>query len=180
MRVIAATNKNLEKEVAEGRFRLDLYYRLNVFPMAVPALRERKEDIPALAYYFMNRYNQKAGKKISGFSEEALQKMMVYDWPGNIRELENLVERNVLLEKGTIIEDVSLSIVVKATESTSSETFPMKTIHENERDYIVAVLKKCKGKISGNEGAAGILNLPPSTLKSKMKKLGIKKEYINL
>ncbi|NLR78437.1 sigma 54-interacting transcriptional regulator [Chitinophaga eiseniae] len=179
VRVIAATNKNLEKEVAEGRFRLDLYYRLNVFPIHIPALRERKEDIPALAYHFMNRYNHKAGKRISGFSDDALKKMMMYDWPGNIRELENLVERQVLLEKGPIIEDVSLPIHRGIPEAPAIDEKRMKTIHENERDYIVAVLKKCNGRIWGSGGAAEILNLPPTTLTSKMKKLGIKKGYIS-
>ncbi|WP_248276994.1 sigma 54-interacting response regulator [Chitinophaga sp. Ak27] len=179
VRVIAATNKNLEKEVAEGRFRLDLYYRLNVFPIHIPALRERKEDIPALAYHFMNRYNHKAGKKINGFSDSALRKMMMYDWPGNIRELENLVERQVLLEKGPTIEDVVLPIHLSAQEAPAVEEKRMKTIHENERDYIVAVLRKCNGRIWGNGGAAEILNLPPTTLTSKMKKLGIKKGYIS-
>lgn len=179
VRVIAATNKNLEKEVAEGRFRLDLYYRLNVFPIHIPALRERKDDIPALAYHFMNRYNHKAGKKISGFSDNALKKMMMYDWPGNIRELENLVERHVLLEKGPTIEDVVLPIHLSAQEAPAVEEKRMKTIHENERDYILAVLRKCNGRIWGNGGAAEILNLPPTTLTSKMKKLGIKKGYIS-
>jgi DNA-binding NtrC family response regulator len=178
VRVIAATNRNLEKEVAEGRFRLDLYYRLNVFPVTLPPLRDRKEDIPALAYHFMNHYNHKAGTKISGFSDEALKKMMTYDWPGNIRELENLVERNVLLAKSVVIEDVLLNVFVKSPGEPAAEELRMKTIHENERDYIISVLKKSNGRIWGSGGAAEILNLPPSTLKSKMKKLGIKKEYI--
>src|SRR6185436_18351123 len=108
VRVIAATNRNLEKEVGEGRFRLDLYYRLNVFPIQLPPLRERTEDIPALAYHFINIYNRKAGKKITGLSDKALKNFAAYHWPGNIRELENLIERNVLLAKGTIIEDIAL------------------------------------------------------------------------
>jgi DNA-binding NtrC family response regulator len=178
VRIIAATNKNLEKEVAEGRFRLDLYYRLNVFPITLPPLRDRKEDIPALAYYFMNLFNHKAGRKIRGFSDEVLKKLMSYHWPGNIRELEHLIERSVLLEKGTMIENISLPITLKSMEETTTSEVPMKTIHENERDYIVAVLKKCNGRIWGPGAAAEVLNIPPSTLKSKMKKLGIKKEYI--
>lgn len=179
VRIIAATNKNLEKEVAEGRFRLDLYYRLNVFPITLPPLRERKEDIPALAYYFMNLFNHKAGRKISGFSDEVLQKLMSYHWPGNIRELEHLIERSVLLEKGTIIEIISLPITPKSVNESNTGEIRMKTIHENERDYIISVLKKCKGRIWGPGAAAEILNIPPSTLKSKMKKLGIKKEFIS-
>jgi DNA-binding NtrC family response regulator len=178
VRIIAATNKNLEKEVADGRFRLDLYYRLNVFPITLPALRDRKEDIPALAYYFMDHYSHKAGKKISGISENVLWKMMAYNWPGNIRELEHLIERSVLLAKGTVIEDILLPTVSKKDELGVHEETTMKTIEENERDYIISVLKKCNGRIWGPGAAAEILNINPSTLKSKMKKLGIKKEYI--
>lgn len=178
VRFIAATNKNLEKEVAAGRFRLDLYYRLNVFPIMLPALRDRKEDIPALAYHFMNHYSHKAGKKISGLSETVLLKMMAYNWPGNIRELEHLIERSVLLTKGAVIEDILLPTVEKKEGSAAAEDAALKTIVENERDYILSVLRKCNGRIWGAGAAAEILNINPSTLKSKMKKLGIKKEYI--
>jgi DNA-binding NtrC family response regulator len=176
VRIIAATNRNLEKEVAEGRFRLDLYYRLNVFPIVLPPLRERLEDISDLGYHFMRIYNRKAGKKITGFSDKVLKNMMAYHWPGNIRELENLIERSVLLTKGTIIEDVSLPAAQKKDISMATPDFPMKTIHENERDYIINVLKKCNGRIWGAAGAAEVLNIPPTTLKSKMKKLGIRKD----
>jgi len=177
VRVIAATNKNLEKEVAEGRFRLDLYYRLNVFPIVMPPLRDRKEDIPALAYHFMNYFNQKAGKKLSGISDTVLNNMMTYNWPGNIRELEHLIERSVLLAKGNNIDTISLPIIQNRAAAGNDEA-RMKTIHENERDYIISVLKKCNGRIWGPGAAAEVLNIPPSTLKSKMKKLGIRKEYI--
>ena len=174
VRVIAATNKNLEKEVAEGRFRLDLYYRLNVFPIVVPSLRERMEDIPLLAQYFVDFYSSRSGKKLTGLSEKAIKKMMAYKWPGNIRELEHLMERSVLLAKGTIIEDVPLP--EHSEISSALQDDHIKTIQENERDHIISVLKKCKGKIWGPGGAAEILNIPPSTLNSKMKKLGIQKE----
>ncbi|HEY6901127.1 MAG TPA: helix-turn-helix domain-containing protein, partial [Puia sp.] len=168
------TNRNLEKEVAEGRFRLDLYYRLKVIPLSLPPLRERKEDILELAHFFIALYNRKAGKKITGFSDKAIRSMMAYSWPGNIRELEHLIERCVLLAKGTIIEDVPISGSLK--KSTESPTgVPIKTIQENERDHIISVLKKCKGKIWGPGAAAELLNLPPTTLRSKMKKLGIEK-----
>jgi transcriptional regulator with GAF, ATPase, and Fis domain len=179
VRIIAATNKNLEKEVADGRFRLDLYYRLNVFLITLPALRERKEDIPALAYHFMNHFADKAGRKLSGISDNVLRKMMAYKWPGNIRELEHLIERSVLLTKGAVIEEIQLPTVEKKDRVADVEEAAMKTIAENERDYIIAVLKKCNGRIWGPGAAAEILNLNPSTLKSKMKKLGIKKEYIH-
>jgi DNA-binding NtrC family response regulator len=178
VRIIAATNRKLEKEVAEGRFRLDLYYRLNVFPIILPPLRERTEDIPDLAYHFMNYYNRKAGKKITGFSDKVLRNMTAYHWPGNIRELENLIERGVLLTKGSIIEDILLPAAQKKENSTDTPDYRMKTIHENERDYIITVLKKCNGRIWGAGGAAEVLNIPPTTLKSKMKKLGIPKENI--
>lgn len=178
VRVIAATNKNLEKEVAEGRFRLDLYYRLNVFPITLPSLRDRLEDIPVLTDHFIRVYNRKSGKKITGLSDKVLKNMIAYSWPGNVRELEHLIERSVLLAKGTIIEDLTFPAAHKPESSLNHQDFTIKTIDENERDYIIAVLKKCKGRIWGPGGAAQILNVPPSTLKSKMKRLGIRKENI--
>src|SRR5262249_36566416 len=156
----------------EGRFRLDLYYRLNVFPILLPSLRDRTEDIPALVEHFINIYNRKSGKKITGLSDRVLKNLMAYVWPGNIRELENLIERSVLLSKGTIIEDISLPTLQTSSNSQQGHT---KTIHENERDHIIAVLKKCHGRVWGVGGAAEVLNLPPTTLKSKMKKLRIQK-----
>jgi transcriptional regulator with GAF, ATPase, and Fis domain len=178
-RVIAATNKDLESEVANGRFRIDLYYRLNVFPIQIPALRYRKEDISDLVTHFINYYSHKAGKNILGISEQAMQELFSYDWPGNIRELENIIERSVLLADGNIITDVSLpkgqgvkKVVV------SNEVTTIKTMEENERDYIIAVIKKCNGKISGQGGAATLLDLNVSTLNSKIKKLRINKEDI--
>ena len=170
VRIIAATNRNLEKEVAEGKFRLDLYYRLNVFPLTVPALRDRREDIEQLAAHFIEIYNRKAGKKIKGFSAQVLDKMLHYNWPGNIRELENLVERSVLLAKGSLIEEMSFPVI-------AADPDHIKTIHENERDHIIEVLQKCNGKIWGPGAAAEVLHLAPSTLKSRMKKLGIKKYF---
>jgi len=150
------------------------YSPIDVFPIELPPLRERIEDIPALANHFIAYYNRKAGKKIIGVSDNVLKNMLAYHWPGNIRELENLIERSVLLAKGTFIENISLPIVKK--EFSNTQDLHIKTIHENERDYIIAVLKKCNGKIWGSGGAAEVLHVPPSTLKSKMKKLGISKE----
>lgn len=178
VRIIAATNRNLEKEVAERRFRLDLYYRLNVFPVELPALRERAEDIPALVNHFINYYNHKAGRKITGVSDKVLRIMQSYHWPGNIRELENLIERAVLLTKGIIIEEIAIPAGLDKNTVAGKENFRLKTIHENERDHIITVLKKCNGRIWGTGGAAEVLNLPSSTLRSKMKKLGIRKEDI--
>lgn len=176
VRIIAATNRNLEKEVAEGRFRLDLYYRLNVFPVFLPPLRERTEDIPALIDHFIHYYNQKTGRKIAGISEKAIKKCKDYSWPGNIRELQHLMERSILLAKSSVIEDISFPVFhqKEGVAPTESRT---KTIEENERDHILTVLKQCNGKIWGAAGAAEVLNIPPSTLKSKMKKLGIRKAF---
>ncbi|MFC0773443.1 sigma 54-interacting transcriptional regulator [Terrimonas alba] len=178
VRVIAATNRNLEKEVAEGRFRLDLYYRLNVFPIELPPLRDRIEDIPALAYHFINIYNRKSGKKITGLSDKVLKSFISYEWPGNIRELEHVIERSVLLAKSTVIEEVSIPVIYKKEIPSFHPNTSIKTINENERDYIIEVLKKCNGRVWGVGGAAELLNIPPSTLKSKMNKLGISKHII--
>ena len=177
VRIIAATNRNLEKEVAEGRFRLDLYYRLNVIPIVMPALRERKEDILELADYFIGFFNRKSGRKITGLSEKAIKNMMAYHWPGNVRELEHIIERCVLLSKGPVIEDVPVTLLPKGDPAFSSATFQVKTMQENERDHIISVLRRCNGKIWGPGAAAEILNLPPTTLRSKMKKLGIAKGF---
>jgi len=167
VRIIAATNRNLEKEVAEGRFRLDLYYRLNVFPLLLPPLRDRKEDIPALVQHFIRQYNQKTGKKITGLSAQALSSLLGYHWPGNIRELEHLIERSVLLTKGSLIEDIVL--LNTGQTAVPPEEQRIKTIDENERDHIIAVLKKCNGRIWGAGGAAEVLSVPPTTLNSKKK-----------
>ena len=124
-----------------------------------------------MADHFINFYNRKAGRKITTLSDRVLEKMMTYNWPGNIRELEHLIERAVLLAKGAQIEDIPLPSLTIKDESR------IKTIHENEREYILAVLKKCNGRVWGSSGAAEIQNINPSTLKSKMKKLGIRKGY---
>ena len=176
VRIIAATNRILEKEIAEGRFRIDLYYRLNVFPIQLPALRERKEDIPALAYHFIDNYSRKIGKRIVGLSDDAFEKMMKYHWPGNIRELEHIIERAVLLTKGDTIKEIPLPGTGRRENISFVDNDDIKTIEENERDHILAVLKKCKGKVFGQGGAAEILGINVSTLNSKIKKLGIRKE----
>lgn len=182
VRIIAATNRHLEKEVGEGRFRLDLYYRLNIFPIQLPSLRERIDDIPLLADHFIASFNKKTGKKISGTSSEVLQQMLQYSWPGNIRELENVIERSVLLARGDIITDIALQGMAEmpaiVKQAPANDYSHIKSFEENERDHIISVLQRCKGKIWGEGGAAEMLNIPPTTLNSKMKKLGIKREYI--
>ncbi len=177
VRIIAASNRNLEKEVGEGRFRLDLYYRLNVFPILMPPLRERKEDIPALANHFLNIYNTKTGKNIKGLTDKVLNSLQNYNWPGNIRELENLVERNVLLAKGDWIENIVLPVMTESPTDAAVDHTGVKTMKESEKAHILAALKTCNGKIWGEGGAASLLNLPPTTLNSKMKKLGIRKDF---
>ena len=184
VRIIAATNRNLEKEVAEGRFRLDLYYRLNVFPIELPSLKDRKEDIPWLTQYFISRQAERINPRVKGINEKALQQLMSYDWPGNIRELEHVLERNFLLTSGNMIEEIILPSAIKTSEhpvASDGYIFKMKTLEEMEADHIIAVIKKCNGKIGGSGGAAEILGLPSSTLNSKIKKLGISRDvYFNL
>jgi formate hydrogenlyase transcriptional activator len=173
VRIIAATNRNIEKEVAERRFRADLYYRLNVFPIVVPPLRDRKADIPLLAAYFIERYAKYAGKRITGISEKFQQAMMAYDWPGNVRELEHLIERSILLTSGHILKDIHLPGI--ETEPAQRRDH-FKTMRENERDHILNALKKCNGKISGPGGAAELLDIHVSTLNARIRKLGIRKD----
>lgn len=177
VRIIAATNRILDKEVAEGRFRLDLFYRINVFPIVMPPLRERKEDIADLANHFLNIYTRKIGKAVRGIAPQVLESMKHYHWPGNIRELENLVERNVLLTRDDMINSMALPTQLEQPVTTSSVQANVTTMSDGERAHIMAALKKCNGKIWGEGGAASLLNLPPTTLNSKMKKLGIRKDF---
>lgn len=178
VRVIAATNRDLQKEIAEGRFRMDLYYRLNVFPLTLPPLRERKEDIPVLADYFMRRYAKECGKNIKNIAPPAMEKLLRYEWPGNIRELENQVERAVLMTNEPFITDFDLPVTQTPEKPTQArDAVRPKTIDENERDHIISVLRSCNGKISGEGGAAEILQINVSTLNSRIKKHGIKKEH---
>jgi two-component system response regulator HydG len=173
IRVIAATHRDLEEEMAAGRFRMDLYYRLNVFPILLPPLRERKEDIPDLANYFLNQFIQRGNKLVSGLSDEALRAMQDYNWPGNIRELQNVTERSALLATDRIIHSVSIPVRKKNVDPSGTV---LKTMTESERDHIVSVLEKCDWQVYGNGGAAAILDMKGSTLYSRMKKLGIKKK----
>jgi len=176
VRIIAATNKNLEKEVSQGRFRLDLYYRLNVFPIELPALRDRREDIVPLANSFIEKFASKISKRISGMSPDVIKTLESYNWPGNIRELEHVIERSVLTSSEETISKVSLNSGIWQLEN-SAPANRQKTFEENEADHIISVLKSCQGKVGGPGGAAEILGLPVSTLHSKIKKLGIKKEF---
>ncbi|TDO24304.1 sigma 54-interacting response regulator [Pedobacter duraquae] len=178
VRIITATNRNLEKEVAEGRFRLDLYYRLNVFPIELPALRQRKEDIEVLVHHFLDKYSKKNSRAVTGISAEALASLQAYDWPGNIRELEHLIERSMLMANGTEITEIDLPTPSTSAFAEVGDNFKAKTMEEMERDHIMRVLKMCNGKVYGPGGAAEVLNIPSTTLNSKIKKLGIRYEFV--
>lgn len=146
-----------------------------MFPITLPPLRNRREDIPQLVSHFIDRYSKNAGKNIRNISGKAMKELMAYSWPGNIRELEHLIERSVLMTNGSTIRDLHLPAYNKSGIKAKPEEEFLKTHEENEREHIIRVLNKCNGKIYGNTGAAAILNLRVSTLNSKMKKLGIKK-----
>ena len=173
VRIIAATNRNLEKEVSEGRFRIDLYYRLNVFPINMPSLRERPEDIPLLVEHFVAQFCKMNKVENKTVTDKVMDKLRNYSWPGNIRELEHLIERSILLnaEKTITQMDIAESYDRPVNSSSGSK---VKTIKEIEIDHIKSVLETCNGKLSGPGGAAELLQLPYSTLIYKIKKLGIK------
>jgi transcriptional regulator with GAF, ATPase, and Fis domain len=179
VRVIAATNRNLEKEVAENRFREDLFYRLNVFPIRVPPLRERKEDIPALAETFARRLARKLGKRIE-IRPDDLRRLRESDWPGNVRELHNVIERAVITSRdGWLDLDRILQpapVAAPSTETTVGGVRTRQEIEEIERANIVSALRQAGWKISGADGAAKLLEMKPSTLSSRMKSLKIARE----
>jgi len=178
IRIIAATNRNLEHEVANDRFRLDLYYRLNVFPIILPPLRERRDDIPDLVRHFINLFNLKTGRQINDIDPGVKEAMQNYSWPGNIRELEHVMERSLIMTNGNIMERVLLPGITIDTKKMAAPIAPIefKNYKDFERDYLASVLEKCNGRLSGKNGAAAVLGLPVSTLNSKLIKLGLKKE----
>ncbi|MGQ7856758.1 sigma 54-interacting transcriptional regulator [Pedobacter sp. WC2501] len=173
LRIIAATNLNLEKEIAKGRFRLDLFYRLNVFPIHVPKLCMRKTDIPLLAEYFLQKHAKAVGKNIAEIPTDFMDRLMLYDWPGNIRELEHVMLRSILLSSNGVLNPDHLELGIKKEDPLTQNG--IKTIIDNERDHIIRVLELCKGKVAGSGGAAELLGIPATTLNSKIKKLGIKR-----
>jgi transcriptional regulator with GAF, ATPase, and Fis domain len=175
VRVIAATNRDLPAAVASGIFRSDLYYRLNVFPIEMPPLRERKEDIPMLVEYFVKRYAEKARKNINAIDKNTLKLCQSYPWPGNIRELQNIIERSVILCHGdTFRVDEAWLSSHEPFPSTSSGALT-ETLHTQEKEIIEAALAQSKGKVAGPNGAAVKLGIPRSTLDWKIKQLKIKK-----
>ena len=175
IRVIAATNRKLEDEMVAGRFRMDLYYRLNVFPIFLPPLRERKEDIVLLANHFLRISAGKEKKVITGMADHVIREMLSYPWPGNVRELENVMERSVLLASEEIITISPLPANARKAPLGGLED-QVKTMTENERDHILTTLEKCHWKIYGKGGAAELLAINGTTLHSRMKKLGIEKK----
>jgi PAS domain S-box-containing protein len=170
VRIIAATNRNLKQEVDNGRFREDLWYRLNVYPITVPPLRQRREDIPLLIEHFANGYAKKFGKHITSVSPRALQTLQSHSWPGNVRELANAIERAVIHAKGSVLHSVG-----RFEEPSEEPPFLAKTLEEVEREYILRTLENTGWRIEGPNGAANILGLNPSTLRTRMVKLGIQR-----
>ncbi len=171
-RVIAATNRNLEKEVEKGNFREDLYYRLNVFPILCPPLRSRKDDIPLLVQHFCTKLESKVGKKITHIPKKVLDRLQEYHFPGNIRELENIIERAVILSVGGKLQ---LDDWLPRKQKRKAAKEKMLTLEEVNRQHIIDILKMANWRVSGDEGAAKILGLKPTTLESRMKKLNIKR-----
>lgn len=176
VRVLSATNRDLQKEVHAGRFRSDLFYRLNVFPIHLPPLKDRKEDIPPLVQHFLKKYQKKLGKQINSVSNKVMNELINYSWPGNIRELEHVLERSCILCSDKVMKQVHLP-KIENDSSRQDDLTSIGTLADNERNHIVKALKKCNGKVSGTGGAAELLNMKPTTLEFRMKKLGIKREF---
>jgi len=189
VRVVTATNSDLSKLVAERAFRSDLYYRLNVFPIQIPALRERPEDIPLLVRYFVQRFSRSLNKAVEYIPADAMDALSNYSWPGNIRELENLLERAVILSPGKelrvpLSELKSATLAAAGADSSSSftsltsslsATSSIATLEEAERQHILRALKQTQWRIAGPKGAAVLLGMKRTTLQARMRKLGIRR-----
>ncbi len=172
VRIIAATNKELKEEVKQERFRKDLYYRISAYPITVPPLRERTEDLPLLVSFYVDKFSKEMGKNINFISEQTMEKLIKYKWPGNVRELENVIERAVVISQENtlnIVDDLSIDL---------SDNELTETLEEREKQYIIKVLQKTEGRIEGKFGAAEILGMNPSTLRSRIKKLSITSKNI--
>ena len=171
VRVIAATNRDLLKAVKEKTFREDLFYRLNVFPIQLPPLRDRAGDVPMLVHFLVNKFAMRIGKRIENVSQMAMERLLAYPWPGNIRELENVLERAIILANSATLEIEPQMLSLQPNDD--EEPGQSSTLEQVERAHIVAVLKQADGVIDGERGAAKILGLHPNTLRSRMKKLSI-------
>jgi transcriptional regulator with GAF, ATPase, and Fis domain len=180
VRVVAATNRDLRREVTEGRFREDLYYRLNVFPIRLPALRERPDDIPLLAEAFAARFSKRLGKEVAPLTPACAARLKDYVWPGNVRELENVIERSVITATGSrmnlarALPEVVPATAVDCAPESEGRIFTLAELEELERQNFLRALAHCDGRISGEQGAAQLLGIKPSTLTSRLKVLGIK------
>ncbi len=188
VRVIAATNRNLEEEVAAGRFRADLYYRLNVLPIRVPPLRERQADIPQLVMFFIQRHAKRIGRMVEGVSRDSMERLTRYGWPGNVRELENVIERALVLSRAGVLDvgrDFLPSLPAESPAPPASQVVPMPaaaeipvgtgTLEDIERAHIAATLERTGWVVEGPRGAARILDMHPNTLRSRMKRLGLQR-----
>ena len=167
VRIVAATNRDLARAIGEGRFRDDLYYRLGVFPIRVPPLRERREDIPLLVWSIIERRQIDLGRRIERVPKRVMDALMRYDWPGNVRELENVIERALILSPGSTLQVEEP--LAAATRPTADR------LDEIEREHILRMLERCGWRINGEGNAAAVLGLQPSTLRSRMQKLGIRR-----
>jgi PAS domain S-box-containing protein len=176
VRIIAASNRKLEEEIEKGSFRQDLYYRLNVFPITIPPLRARKDDIRLLVNFFVAKFNKKIGKKIETIPKEALDALENYDWPGNVRELESVIERATIVSNGPSLQILDQFTTAPKTSETSGAD--LKALVDLERDHILHVLQKTNWRVEGKNGAAAILDINPSTLRARMRKLGINRNAI--
>ncbi len=168
VRIVAATNRDIGQEVKDGKFRRDLFYRLNVFPIMIPPLRERREDIPLLVRAVVKEFQKKMGKEIESIPKKTMEALRTYSWPGNVRELRNLIEHAMILTRGKTLN-------VHVPKRASSDTYPAGRLEDIERMHIMAVLEKTGWRLSGPGGAADILGLKRTTLQARMKKLGIKR-----
>ena len=171
VRIIAATNRNLEEEIRNNRFRQDLFYRLNVFPITLPPLRQRTEDIPELVNHFVRKFNKKNGKHIESVSKDTLNLLQQYHWPGNVRELESVIERSVIISQGTTLKIMDRLESISKADNPAAEEF--KALDDLEYDHILKVLQKTMWRIEGKKGAAVLLGLNPSTLRARMRKYGL-------
>jgi formate hydrogenlyase transcriptional activator len=204
VRVLAATNRDLEEAVRAGRFRADLYYRLAVLPVGVPPLRERREDVPQLAMFFLARFAKRFGKPVDAISRESLDRLLAYPWPGNIRELQNVIERAVVLTEGPVLElddallpatarregqpavdraaaDIDAPAARPRPAAPAAETPDPRaaTLEEVERRHILATLERTGWVIEGPQGTARVLGLHPNTLRSRMERLGIRRPRLD-
>ena len=179
VRVIAATNRNLEEDVSKRRFRKDLWYRLNVFPLSIPPLRDRADDIPLLVNWVIKKVQRRLGKHIKMVPTDVMNDLKTYPWPGNVRELENVIERAIIVTRGSTLQ---LAAPLKALESDYStpHSMPMKSLSEMEKEYLLQALNKTNWNISGKDGAAELLGLNSSTLRGRMRKHGIHRPSYNL